>query len=146
MKPSTNPLIRLLQQTSLVSQIVVGLVLGCLLAWIAPAQAQLAGLLGSLFVGALKAVAPVLVFILVAASIASHQHGQKTSIRPLLILYLFGTFCAAVVGVVASFVFPSELQLATNTADITPPGGISEVRWSKRIRGLVDGFIAYPWL
>ena len=127
MKPSTNPLIRLLQQTSLVSQIVVGLVLGCLLAWIAPAQAQLAGLLGSLFVGALKAVAPVLVFILVAASIASHQHGQKTSIRPLLILYLFGTFCAAVVGVVASFVFPSELQLATNTADITPPGGISEV-------------------
>ena len=127
MKPSTNPLIRLLQQTSLVSQIVVGLVLGCLLAWIAPAQAQLAGLLGSLFVGALKAVAPILVFILVAASIASHQHGQKTSIRPLLILYLFGTFCAAVVGVVASFVFPSELQLATNTADITPPGGISEV-------------------
>lgn len=127
MKPSTNPLIRLLQHTSLVSQIVVGLVLGCLLAWIAPAQAQLAGLLGSLFVGALKAVAPVLVFILVAASIASHQHGQKTSIRPLLILYLFGTFCAAVVGVVASFVFPSELQLATNTADITPPSGISEV-------------------
>ncbi len=127
MKPSTNPLIRLLQHTSLVSQIVVGLVLGCLLAWIAPAQAQLAGLLGSLFVGALKAVAPVLVFILVAASIASHQHGQKTSIRPLLILYLFGTFCAAMVGVVASFAFPSELQLATNTADITPPGGISEV-------------------
>lgn len=127
MKPSTNPLIRLLQHTSLVSQIVVGLVLGCLLAWIAPAQAQLAGLLGSLFVGALKAVAPVLVFILVAASIASHQHGQKTSIRPLLILYLFGTFCAAMVGVVASFAFPSELQLATNTADITPPSGISEV-------------------
>ena len=94
---------------------------------VAPAQAQLAGLLGSLFVGALKAVAPVLVFILVAASIASHQHGQKTSIRPLLILYLFGTFCAAVVGVVASFAFPSELQLATNTADITPPSGISEV-------------------
>ncbi len=60
MKPSNNPLMRLINNSSLVSQIVVGLLLGILVAWFAPAQAKLAGLLGSLFVGGLKAVAPVL--------------------------------------------------------------------------------------
>jgi serine/threonine transporter len=127
MKPSTNPLVRFIKNSSLVSQILVGLVLGCLLAWLAPSQAKLAGLLGSLFVGALKAVAPVLVFILVTAAISGHKHGQKTSIRPLLVLYLFGTFCAALVAVMASFAFPSELQLVSNTQEITPPGGIGDV-------------------
>ena len=118
MKPSNNPLMRLINNSSLVSQIVVGLLLGILVAWFAPAQAKLAGLLGSLFVGGLKAVAPVLVFILVTASIAGHKQGQKTSIRPLLILYLFGTFCAALVGVLASFMFPSELQLEIGRAHV----------------------------
>ena len=73
MKPSNNPLMRLINNSSLVSQIVVGLLLGILVAWLVPAQAKLAGLLGSLFVGGLKAVAPVLVFILVTASIAGHK-------------------------------------------------------------------------
>jgi serine/threonine transporter len=64
---------------------------GHLLRWLSPASAR-RGLLGTLFVGALKAVAPVLVLMLVMASIANHQHGQKTSIRPILLLYLLGTF------------------------------------------------------
>ncbi len=127
MKPSNNPLVRFINNSSLVSQIIVGLLLGTLLAWFAPEQAKLAGLLGSLFVGGLKAVAPVLVFILVTASIAGHKQGQKTSIRPLLVLYLFGTFCAAVVGVLASFMFPSVLQLASSAGEISPPSGIGEV-------------------
>lgn len=127
MKPSNNPLVRFINNGSLVSQIIVGLLLGALLAWFAPEQAKLAGLLGSLFVGGLKAVAPVLVFILVTASISGHKQGQKTSIRPLLVLYLLGTFCAALVGVLASFMFPSVLQLASSAGEISPPSGIGEV-------------------
>ncbi len=66
-------------------------------------------LLGDLFVGALKAVAPVLVFALVMAAIAQHQRGTETNIRPVLVLYLLGTFAAALVAVTLSFLFPSEL-------------------------------------
>ncbi|MGE6107927.1 serine/threonine transporter SstT [Aeromonas sobria] len=122
-----HPLLRLVNSTSLVSQILVGLIAGILLALFAPEWAKSAGLLGSLFVGALKAVAPILVFVLVIAAITGHKQGQKTNIRPLLGLYLFGTFAAALVAVLASFLFPSSLHLVANTADITPPGGITEV-------------------
>jgi serine/threonine transporter len=97
------------------------------------------GLLGTLFVGALKAVAPVLVLMLVMASIANHKQGQKTSIRPILFLYLLGTFSAALIAVVVSFIFPSVLTLVTNTAEITPPSGIFEV-----LKGLLSSIIANP--
>ncbi|MGL4714858.1 MAG: serine/threonine transporter SstT [Aeromonas sp.] len=122
-----HPLLRLVNNTSLISQILVGLVFGILLALFAPEWAKAAGLLGSLFVGALKAVAPLLVFVLVMAAIIGHKQGQQTNIRPLLVLYLFGTFSAAMVAVLASFLFPSNLHLVANTAEITPPGGITEV-------------------
>ncbi|MBB6054592.1 serine/threonine transporter SstT [Tolumonas osonensis] len=119
--------IRLINKTSLVSQILIGMVAGILLATLMPSAAKTAGLLGTLFVGALKAVAPVLVLLLVTNSIAGHTKGQKTSIRPLLILYFFGTFCAATIAVIASFAFPSVLHLSTQSTDIVPPGGIAEV-------------------
>src|SRR5471030_2962541 len=61
------------------------------------------------------------------ASIANHKHGQETHIRPILFLYLLGTFAAAVVAVVASTLFPSTLVLATHDVAVTAPGGISEV-------------------
>jgi serine/threonine transporter len=77
---------------NIVKQILAGLVLGILLSWLSPDSARAAGLLGTLFVGALKAVAPVLVLMLVMASVANHQQGQKISIRPILLLYLIGTF------------------------------------------------------
>ncbi len=78
-------LFRRLAHGSLVKQILVGLVLGILLAWISKPAAEAVGLLGTLFVGALKAVAPILVLMLVMASIANHQHGQKTNIRPIFV-------------------------------------------------------------
>ncbi|VTM37795.1 Sodium:dicarboxylate symporter [Klebsiella quasipneumoniae] len=81
----------------------IGLVLGVLLALVSKPAAIAVGLLGTLFVGALKAVAPVLVLMLVMASIANHQHGQKTSIRPILFLYLLGTFSAALTAGVVQF-------------------------------------------
>ena len=120
-------LLQKLKRTSLVTQIVIGLIAGILLAWLAPSAALSVAFIGKVFVSALKAVAPILVFVLVMASIANHKHGQETHIRPILVLYLFGTFAAAVVAVIASMLFPSNLVLATENIAITAPGGISEV-------------------
>ena len=117
---------RLLNRTSLVTQIVIGLLAGIALALLAPSVAGDLAFLGKVFVSALKAVAPVLVFILVMASIANHRHGQETHIRPILWLYLLGTFAAALVAVIASTLFPS-LVLSTGEATLSAPGGITEV-------------------
>ena len=120
-------LLQKLKRTSLVTQIVIGLIAGILLAWLAPSAALSVAFIGKVFVSALKAVAPILVFVLVMASIANHKHGQETHIRPILVLYLFGTFAAACVAVVASMLFPSTLVLVTEDIAIAAPGGISEV-------------------
>lgn len=127
MPEAANPLLQLINRTSLVVQILIGLILGIALALIAPQAALSVGFIGDVFVSALKAVAPVLVFILVMASITNHQHGQQTHIRPILMLYLIGTFSAALVAVAASFLFPSTLVLNSPAGELTPPGGIGEV-------------------
>ncbi|OCA54619.1 serine/threonine transporter SstT [Photorhabdus namnaonensis] len=126
-------------QGSLVKQILVGLIAGILLAWLAPSVAKSVSLLGTLFVSALKAVAPVLVWILVMSSIANHKEGQKTNIRPILILYVLGTFFAALVAVAGSFIFPLQLVLAVNDAQMSPPENIIEV-----IKGLLVNVVANP--
>ena len=117
-----------LRRPSLVTQIVIGLVAGAVLALAFPAAGAAVGLLGTMFVSALKAVAPVLVLVLVAASIAGHRSGGVTRMRPILALYVVGTGVAALVAVVASFVFPTTLLLSLppDTA-LEPPGGIGEV-------------------
>jgi len=113
---------------SLVVQIIIGLLAGIVLALAWPQGARAAGLLGTVFVSALKAVAPALVLILVTASIANHQQGQKTHIRAILLLYVVGTLAAALVGVLASTLFPSTLLLKAPTdAGLSAPGGIGEV-------------------
>ncbi|OEC37184.1 serine/threonine transporter [Pseudomonas cuatrocienegasensis] len=122
-----RPLIDLLNRTSLVLQILIGLLAGIALALFLPAAAQSVAFLGTVFVSALKAVAPILVFVLVAASIANHQRGEQSHIRPILMLYLLGTFSAALVAVIASHLFPSSLTLASNSAALSPPGGIADV-------------------
>ncbi|HCB1499601.1 serine/threonine transporter [Klebsiella oxytoca] len=134
-----STLLRRLTQGSLVKQILIGLVLGVLLATVSKPAAEAVGLLGTLFVGALKAVAPVLVLMLVMASIANHQQGQKTSIRPILFLYLLGTFAAALTAVLFSFIFPSTLHLNAAADSITPPSGIVEV-----LRGLLLSMVSNP--
>ncbi|MEM0632336.1 serine/threonine transporter SstT [Klebsiella michiganensis] len=134
-----STLLRRLAQGSLVKQILIGLVLGVLLATLSKPAAVAVGLLGTLFVGALKAVAPVLVLMLVMASIANHQQGQKTSIRPILFLYLLGTFAAALTAVLFSFLFPSTLHLNAAAESITPPSGIVEV-----LRGLLMSMVSNP--
>ncbi|MDO5063044.1 MAG: serine/threonine transporter SstT [Peptostreptococcaceae bacterium] len=115
------------QSLSLVKRILVGLVIGTVLALAAPVQAKGITIFGSLFVGALRAVAPILVFVLVMSALSQHQEGHQTNMSSIIILYLLGTFLAALVAVVASFAFPVTLELAANTSDISPPGGVVEV-------------------
>ena len=84
--------------------------------------------LGDLFVGALKAIAPILVFVLVAASIIVKEFGHAKGMQKVVGLYLVGTFLAAVVAVVASFLFPTELMLkGVQSANMSAPQGIVEV-------------------
>ena len=119
-----SPVSRFFFRTSLVLQIAIGLACGIALALVAPELTRAAGLLGDVFISALKALAPVLVFVLVASAVASHRHGSETHVRPILMLYLIGTFGAALVGVLASFAFPSTLVLDAPQVAGTPPGGI----------------------
>jgi serine/threonine transporter len=122
-----RPLLQLITRTSLVLQIAIGLIAGILLALLVPQATDEVGFLGSLFISALKAVAPILVFILVASAIANHKPGQPTHIRPILVLYLIGTLAAAIVAVIASSLWPSTLVLSNAATGSTPPGGIGEV-------------------
>lgn len=100
-----------INRISLVKQIVVALLLGFALAYISPENAQNVQFLGNFFVSALKAVAPVLVFVLVLSAIAGHRTGEETNIKSILILYLLGTFLAALTAVIFSFAFPTTLIL-----------------------------------
>lgn len=127
MSEATNPIFRAINRTSLVGQILIGLIAGCLLALLAPGAAASASLAGDLFVSALKAVAPILVFVLVMSSLANHKRGQPTHIKPIILLYVLGTISAALVAVLASFAFPSSLVLVSQVTDVVPPEGISAV-------------------
>lgn len=118
-----RPLMRL----GLVAQIALGIVAGVLLVIISPDAARSVALLGQLFVKALKAVAPVLVFVLVAAAIAGHKQGQPTHIRGVLLLYVVGTLAAAMVAVIASFLMPTELSLDLTGVSGNPPSNIGEI-------------------
>ncbi len=111
---------------SLVKRIIMGLAVGIVLGLVVP-QATPISLLGQLFVGALKAVAPLLVFFLVIGALSQHQEGKKTNMKTVIFLYLLGTFLAGTLAVVSSFLFPMTLTLTEGVSDITPPGGVGEV-------------------
>lgn len=111
---------------SLVKRIICGMLIGAILGVAVP-QATGLSLLGDLFVGALKAVAPILVFVLVISALAHAKSGKSGNMKMVISLYLLGTFLAAVVAVVASFIFPVTLTLADAVGDTTAPSGIVEV-------------------
>ena len=112
---------------NLVLRIAVGIVAGVVLALVWPDAARSAMLLGNLFVQALKAVAPVLVLVLVASALANQQPGTHAQLRPIVVLYLIGTFSAAFLAVLMSKMFPTTLILAVSDVSINPPQGIGEV-------------------
>ena len=109
-------------------QILIGLILGVLFAWAAPEAAHYAGFFGTIFVTALKGVAPVLVFVLVMSSIANNSVANEAAqIKPIFVLYMISTFGAAAIAVVASFLWPTVISLATPDEGLAAPGGIGEV-------------------
>ncbi|MBB3167671.1 serine/threonine transporter SstT [Simiduia aestuariiviva] len=119
-------LISKLAGTSLISQIAFGIVAAVILAEISASAATQAAMLGSLFVQALKAVAPILVFVLVASAIAN-QRGANSQMRPIVGLYLVGTLSAAFIAVLLSTLFPSTLALTVTEQSLNAPQGIGEV-------------------
>lgn len=116
------------QRVGLVPLIIIGLVLGAIVGSVIPdGGLGFVSIFGSLFVGALKAIAPLLVFVLVIASLAQHQVGTQANVRPTLMLYLVGTFLAALTAVVASKLFPVDLVLVTGEISQTPPSSLAQV-------------------
>ena len=112
---------------SLVLQIAVGIVLAVVLSLVSPGAAQKSMLLGNLFVQALKAVAPVLVLVLVASALANRKASHTAQMRPIILMYLVGTTLAAFLAVAMSTLFPTELTLQISDVNVNAPQGITEV-------------------
>lgn len=121
---------------SLIKRILLGIVLGIVLALIVPGATGIA-LFGSLFVSALKAVAPILVLLLVMAAISNHRKGVQTNMKRIIVLYVMSTFLAGLLAVAASYLFPVTLTLVSGVQELTPPDGIVEVLKSLLLK-LVD--------
>ena len=124
---STTTIINRIMSGSLVLQILAGVLLGILLAVVAPDLAASAMRLGTFFVSALKAVAPVLVLVLVASAIANRKASHTAQMRPIVIMYLAGTVAAALIAVIASTLFPTTLALQVTDVTQSAPQGIGEV-------------------
>jgi len=124
---SGNRLVEWLFGGNLVLRIAVGIAAGVLLFLVWPDGAAGAMLFGNLFVQALKAVAPILVLVLVASALANQVAGKPAALRPVVVLYLIGTFSAALLAVLLSFLFPTTLTLTVTDVQIQPPQGIAEV-------------------
>lgn len=129
-------IIRAWNKASLIKRILIGMLLGASLGLLFPSLSGL-GILGDLFVGGLKAIAPVLVFTLVANALSQHQKGQDTNMKTVIFLYLLGTFAAALLAVLASFLFPVQITLSSASTEIAPPDGIGQVL-SNLLLNLVD--------
>lgn len=117
----------IINEVALIKQIAVGLVIGVLLAVSVPQAVPVVAIFGDLFVKALKGVAPVLVFFLVMNAMAQKKNGGDANMKPIIGLYVVGTFFASLVGVTLSFLFPTTLQLQVADAKVAPPSGIVEV-------------------
>ena len=122
---------------SLIVRILIGLIIGTILG-IAVPQAAIVAVLGNLFVGALKAVAPLLVFILVMSSLARANNDIGKKFRTVIFLYMLSTLLAAVVAVLASFAFPVTIKL-TEAVNDAAPSGIGEVMTT-----LLNNIVANP--
>lgn len=126
---------------SLVLRIVIGLVIGAILGFALP-QLTWLSILGDLFVGALKAIAPILVFVLVASSLANAKGGNADRFKTVIFLYMFSTLCAAIVAVLANFVFKVSVPLTgldAATENLTPPSSMAEV-----LKNLLTSIVANP--
>ena len=132
---NTSRLFHFLFQSNLVKRIAVGLVLGILVALVNESVknstgvdlASSFGVLGQIFVKALRAVAPILIFFLVMAALANKKVGSKSNMKEIIVLYLVGTFLAAVAAVIASMAFPSDVALAVKKDASSAPQSVGQV-------------------
>lgn len=134
-------IIDLWKNTGLVLKIIIGMIAGIFLALAVP-QASGISFLGTLFVGALRAIAPLLVFVMIINSLAGAKKGKKTNMQFIIVLYLLGNFFAALTALIASYAFPVTINLdgvSSAAADITPPQGIGEV-----VQNLLTSVVANP--
>tara|TARA_B100001059_G_C17791647_1_gene560517 strand:- start:278 stop:1480 length:1203 start_codon:yes stop_codon:yes gene_type:complete len=109
------------------AQIAIGIFVAVIVSLVSPAWASSLALFGTLFVQSLKAVAPILVFFLVISAIASQPQGQDAKLRPILFMYIIGTLCAALLAVIMSKLFPTNIQLDVTNLELAAPQGIGEV-------------------
>lgn len=123
---------------SLIVRIVIGMVIGAVLGLAVP-QAAVIAILGSVFVGALKAIAPILVFVLVISALANANVGIGSRFRTVIFLYMLSTLLAAIVAVAGSFLFPVTIRLDVAAATNTPPGGLGEV-----LSNLITNMVSNP--
>ena len=138
MSSALNKFVSRYNSISLILRIVIGMIIGLILALVCPG-AQWLALFGDLFVGALKAIAPILVFVLVSSALVQGQEKLDRRFALVLILYLVSTLLAAVVAVIGSFLFPQTLVLNVAAAEQAAPSGIGEV-----LRGLLLNMVANP--
>ncbi|HIW07759.1 MAG TPA: serine/threonine transporter SstT [Candidatus Ignatzschineria merdigallinarum] len=124
-----NSLLQFINRFSLVQQILVGLLLGVIVGFLFPDNiAHSVGIIGSFFIGALKAIAPVLIFILIIAAISNYQtQDSGGTMKKVILLYVFGTFFAALVAVSISFIYPITVPLDVGTTEARGPADITEV-------------------
>ncbi len=125
-------------ETSLIIRIVIGLAIGIVLALACPGVEWI-GFLGDIFVGALKAIAPVLVFVLVTSSLCQGREKLGSKFRTVIILYVVSTFLAAVISVIASFMFPVSIKLTQSAEADVIPSGLAEI-----LKNLLLGMVANP--
>jgi serine/threonine transporter len=128
-----------LMSGSLVAQIGIGIIAGVALSQFSPDAAKASMLLGDLFVRALKAVAPILVLVLVASAIANRRVSHTSQMRPIVVMYLIGTASAALLAVTMSTLFPTTLALQVTEVTATAPQGIAEV-----LGGLLNKLVDNP--
>lgn len=122
------PFANTLNKIPFILQIIIGLCLGIIAAFVYPDDKSIIPTLGKLFVQALKAVAPILVFVLVSAAIAKHRSGTQTNMRPIISLYMIGMVASALLALAMSQIFPSTFsELASQAEGLKTPQGIKEV-------------------
>lgn len=123
-----NPIAKFFNAIPFIMQVVIGLILGVILAMIIPGDKTVLPAFGSLFVSALKAMAPILVFVLVSSAIAGHNKGTKTNMKPVILVYFFSMIFASILALSMSYAFPVTFPaLADAASEVSPPQGISEV-------------------
>lgn len=130
MKNSLHSLARAYTRTPLIVRIACGIILGTTLALALPGLGDIATL-GTLFVNALKAIAPILVAMLVTVSVAKAGEGLGKKFGTVILLYITSTLIAAMVGVAGSWLFPVRLEFAgVDSVEGTAPSTLAEAAGS----------------